>query len=61
MNDEAALRQTDEVPWQAVAVGVSLDGIVPMKGGERTEKGEEAATEGRKTREPAIKRLVARP
>ncbi|HTP30115.1 MAG TPA: hypothetical protein VMK12_31220 [Anaeromyxobacteraceae bacterium] len=55
------MRQTDEVPWQAVAVGVSLDGIVPMKGGERTEKGEEAATEGRKTREPAIKRLVARP
>lgn len=56
---EERLRETDEVPKAAVAVGVSLDGVmVPMKDGERREKREEAAADGRRTRGPAGHREV---
>ena len=51
---EAALREEAEVPTEAVAVGVSLDGVmVPMKDGERKKKREEAAAQGKETRGPA--------
>jgi hypothetical protein len=51
---EAALREKGEVPPAAVAVGVSLDGVmVPMKDGERKKKREQAAAEGKETRGPA--------
>jgi hypothetical protein len=51
---ESGLREKAEVPSEAVAVGVSLDGVmVPMKDGERKKKREEAAAEGKETRGPA--------
>ena len=51
---EASLREQEEVPANAVAVGVSLDGVmVPMKDGERKKKREEAAAQGKETRGPA--------
>jgi len=51
---EAGLREKDQVPPEAVVVGVSLDGVmVPMKDGERKKKREETAAEGKRTRGPA--------
>jgi hypothetical protein len=51
---EAGLRAQDQVPPQAMAVGVSLDGVmVPMKDGERKKKREEALSQGKETRGPA--------
>jgi hypothetical protein len=51
---EVALREEEEVPAEAVTVGVSLDGVmVPMKDGERKKKREEAAAQGKETRGPA--------
>jgi hypothetical protein len=48
---EAALREKGEISPEAVAVGVSLDGVmVPMKDGERKKKREEAAAAGKHTR-----------
>jgi len=50
---EAALRAEDQIPPQAVAIGVSLDGVmVPMKDGERKRKREEAVVQGKETRGP---------
>jgi hypothetical protein len=51
---EAALRERLEVPEDAVAVAVSLDGVmVPMKDGARQAKRAEARAAGRRTKGPA--------
>lgn len=51
---EAQLRRQEQVPPEAVAVGVSLDGVlVPMKDGERAEKRAQAEADGKETRGPA--------
>jgi hypothetical protein len=51
---EEALRSSETVPEEAVAVAVSLDGVlVPMKDGERARKREEARGEGKRTKGPA--------
>jgi len=51
---EAALRERLEVPEEAVAMAVSLDGVmVPMKDGARTAKRAEARAAGRRTKGPA--------
>lgn len=53
---EVALRAdaAEAIPAEAVAIGVSLDGVmVPMKDGERKKKREEAAALGKETRGPA--------
>ena len=51
---EATLRQTEDVPAEAVSVGISLDGVmVPMKDGERLSKRAQAKAEGKRTRGPA--------
>lgn len=56
---EAALRKGELVPKDAVVVAVSLDGVLaPMKDGERTEKRDEAAANGKLTRGPAGYREV---
>lgn len=48
---EARLRENDTIPEKAESVGISLDGVmVPMKDGQRREKREEAAAEGKRTR-----------
>lgn len=51
---EQALRESEEVPAEAVSVGISLDGVmVPMKDGERQKKREESVAQGKETRGPA--------
>lgn len=51
---EAAVRAEEQVPPEAVSVGVSLDGVlVPMKDGERQEKRAASRAEGRQTKGPA--------
>jgi len=51
---EPVLRATEEIPSEAVAVGVSLDGVlVPMLDGQRARKRGEARAEGRPTKGPA--------
>lgn len=51
---EAAVREEEEVPREAVSVGVSLDGVhVLMKDGERQRKRDEATAEGRLPKGPA--------
>lgn len=51
---EATLRAQEVVPDDVSAVGVSLDGVmVPVKDGQRLEKREQAAAEGKRTRGPA--------
>lgn len=51
---EAALRSEEEVPAEAVAVGVSLDGVmVPMMDGKRQQKREKARRSGKQTKGPA--------
>ena len=51
---ERAVRAVEDVPEEAVAVAVSLDGImVPMKDGERQAKRAHARARGKETRGPA--------
>ncbi len=51
---EASLRGQEVVPDEVTSVGISLDGVlVPKKEGERLEKREQAAAEGKRTRGPA--------
>jgi len=51
---ESALREKAEVPLEATAVAVALDGVmVPMKDGDRKRKREHTAAEGKETRGPA--------
>ncbi len=57
---EAALRAQEKVPDTAVAVGLSLDGVmVPMKDGKREEKRQLALAEGKRTRGPAGRQEAA--
>ena len=56
---EAALRSEETVPPEAVTVAVSLDGVmVPMKDGARTQKRQDAKTQGKHTCGPAGYREV---
>jgi hypothetical protein len=51
---EAAVRAEEEVPAEAVSVGVSLDGVlVPMKDGERQRKRAQTRSKGKQTKGPA--------
>lgn len=51
---EAALRRDEQVPAEAVAVGVSLDGVmVPMRDGKRQHKRAMARRAGKQTKGPA--------
>lgn len=51
---EAELREQERVPDEAVAMAVSLDGVlVPMKDGDRQEKREQAQTDGKQTKGPS--------
>lgn len=51
---EAALRREEQVPAEAVAVGVSLDGVmVPMRDGKRQQKRAMARRAGKQTKGPA--------
>jgi len=51
---EAALRREESIPAEAVAVGVSLDGVmVPMKDGKRQQKRARARRAGKQTKGPA--------
>ena len=51
---EAALRSGEVVPREAVAVAVSLDGVLlPMKDGERLRKRAESRERGKRTKGPA--------
>lgn len=57
---EESVRSGEEVPAAAVAVAVSLDGIlVPMKDGQRQEKRQFARSKGKETRGPAGYREAA--
>lgn len=51
---EGLLRAQEQLPKEVATVGISLDGVmVPVKDGERKEKRECAAKEGKRTRGPA--------
>jgi hypothetical protein len=51
---EAALRQDESVPSEAVSIGVSLDGVMaPMKDGNRQGKREQAQAQGKSPSGPA--------
>ena len=51
---EESLRSSESVPKEAVAVAVSLDGVLlPMKDGERARKRDEARDAGKRTKGPA--------
>ena len=54
MRFEATLRQQEEIPTEAVAMAVSLDGVmVPMKDGERQAKRAQAVARGKAPSGPA--------
>lgn len=51
---ELAVGKHEKVPVEAVSCAVSLDGVmIPLKDGERTQKRDEAAAAGKRTRGPA--------
>lgn len=51
---EVVLRAQECLPPEVASVGVSLDGVmIPVKDGERKEKREQAAEDGKRTRGPA--------